>query len=93
MGLVFYHWYSLGKIRDKNHNLKKLSSIGFFNGLSSLTQMIAFSLTLVVYVVSIKRVASLLSAIYGATFLKRRMDNCKNYRICNNNYRIYTYSI
>jgi uncharacterized membrane protein len=70
MGLVFYHWYSIGKIRDKNHNLKKLSSIGFFNGLSSLTQMIALSLTLVVYVVSIKRVASLLSAIYGAIFLK-----------------------
>lgn len=32
--------------------------------------MIALSLTLVVYVVSIKRVDSLLSAIYGAMFLK-----------------------
>lgn len=71
IGLVLFHWYSIGGIlkQTKKTNLKHISLIGFFNGFSSLLQMIAFSLTLVVYVVSIKRLSTFASALYGTLFL------------------------
>lgn len=43
----------------------KLSSVGILSGLSSMFQMIALTYTLVVYVISIKRLGILLSTTWG----------------------------
>lgn len=69
IGLLIYNLYkkNLSQIRDVP--IGKMSSIGIFNGGSSFFQMTAFSLTLVVYVVSIKRLSLLINTLYGVFFL------------------------
>jgi len=44
---------------------KTLSVIGICNSLASIAQMVAFTLTLVIYVISIKRIGIIFSVMYG----------------------------
>lgn len=44
---------------------KTLSVIGICNSLASIAQMVAFTLTLVIYVISIKRMGIIFSVMYG----------------------------
>jgi drug/metabolite transporter (DMT)-like permease len=53
-------------------NLKLTAPAGFFNGIANLFQMIAFSMTLVIYVASIKKLSSVLTVIYGGIMLKEK---------------------
>ncbi|MGC9313378.1 MAG: EamA family transporter [Sediminispirochaetaceae bacterium] len=53
-------------------NLRCLIPIGFFQGCALLFQMLAVQLTLVAYVVAIKRTSTALSVIWGAIFLKEK---------------------
>ncbi|MGK7928527.1 MAG: EamA family transporter, partial [Spirulina sp.] len=46
-------------------NLRSLIAIGFFNALTVSFQMNALSLTLVVYVIAIKRISTILSVFWG----------------------------
>jgi drug/metabolite transporter (DMT)-like permease len=52
--------------------LKALILIGLFNGLAMLFQMVAISLTLVAYVISIKRTSSMLSVLLGSLLFKEK---------------------
>ena len=62
--------------RDKKHqirkNFKTLSGIGLLHGLMIVFQMIAVSLTLVAYVISIKRTSAAFSVIFGSMFFKEK---------------------
>lgn len=53
-------------------DFKALALIGLFNGLAMLFQMIAISLTLVAYVISIKRTSSMLSVLFGSLFFNEK---------------------
>lgn len=53
-------------------DFKTLALIGLFNGLAMLFQMIAISLTLVAYVISIKRTSSMLSVLFGSLFFNEK---------------------
>jgi len=53
-------------------NYKPLFSIGFFNGLTLIFQMIAINLTLVAYVISIKRSSALISVLFGHLVFKEK---------------------
>jgi len=53
-----------------------LSLVGVFTSLAYFLHMTAISLTLVVYVVSLKRTAGMITVIYGAVFFKEQ--NIKN---------------
>ncbi len=50
------------------HNLKALIGVGFFSTLTIICHMIALSLTIVPYVISIKRTNSILSVLFGKIF-------------------------
>lgn len=49
-----------------------LFPIGLFNALTSIFQMTAISLTLVVYVISIKRTSAIMSALFGHLIFKEK---------------------
>jgi len=53
-------------------NLKSLFSIGLFNGLTLIFQMIAINLTLVAYVISIKRSSAIISVLFGYLVFKEK---------------------
>ena len=50
--------------------IKTLAPIGIFSGISIICQMIAFSLTQVPYVISIKRTSALFGILWGRMFFK-----------------------
>ena len=77
VGLLSYHFLTRGRGDITYENVKKIYGIGIFNGLSSFAQMTAFSLTLVVYVVSIKRLSTVMSSVYGAIFLEEGMRDAR----------------
>lgn len=56
---------SRDRIKEIPRNLKTLFPIGFFGAVTMLAQMTAISLTLVVYVISIKRLSTALSVFWG----------------------------
>jgi uncharacterized membrane protein len=53
-------------------NYKVLFGIGFFHGLMIVVHMIAVSMTLVAYVISIKRTGAIMSVLFGALFFKEK---------------------
>jgi len=53
-------------------NLKSLFSIGLFNGLTLIFQMVAINLTLVAYVISIKRSSAIISVLFGYLVFKEK---------------------
>ncbi|HIQ49622.1 MAG TPA: EamA family transporter [Nanoarchaeota archaeon] len=53
-------------------SVKIIIPLGFISGISLLCQMIALKLTLVVYVISIKRMSSVISVIFGYLFLNEK---------------------
>jgi len=60
------------------HNTGKLTLVGLFNGATIMFQMIAVSLTLVAYVIAIKRSSAVISVVFGKIFfgekgLKQRL--------------------
>ncbi|MCK5699393.1 MAG: EamA family transporter, partial [Candidatus Aenigmarchaeota archaeon] len=54
------------------NNIKALLPIGFFTAMMHLFIMTALSLTLVAYVISIKRTNALFSVLWGALFFKEK---------------------
>jgi uncharacterized membrane protein len=63
---------SKGKTHQITKNYKTLLPIGLFHGLMIVFQMIAVSLTLVAYVISIKRTSAALSVVFGSLFFKEK---------------------
>ena len=61
---------SKGKTQQIRKNYKKLIPVGFFHGLMIVFQMIAVSMTLVAYVISIKRTSAILSVVFGSVLFK-----------------------
>jgi drug/metabolite transporter (DMT)-like permease len=59
-------------VSDISKNIKSLFPLGVFHGLVQFFQMTAVSLTLVSYVISIKRTSILLSVILGALIFKEK---------------------
>ena len=64
--------FSKGKTRQIRRNFKTLSGIGLLHGLMIVFQMIAVSLTLVAYVISIKRTSAAFSVIFGSVFFSEK---------------------
>jgi len=65
-------------LRQIGRNVRKLSVVGIFNGATILLQMVAVSLTLVAYVIAIKRSSAVISVLFGKIFfgekgLKQRL--------------------
>lgn len=67
LGLTPFFLYDDGhkELLETKSNAKELVSIGALSGLASLLQMTALTYTLVIYVISIKRLGILLSVMYG----------------------------
>ncbi|MFP4018410.1 MAG: EamA family transporter [Bacteroidales bacterium] len=63
---------SKGKIHQIRKNYKTLFPIGFFHGLMIVFQMLAVSMTLVAYVISIKRTSAVLSVVLGTVIFKEK---------------------
>src|SRR6056297_345837 len=63
---------SKGISRQIRKNYKVLFGIGFFHGLMIVVHMIAVSMTLVAYVISIKRTGAIMSVLFGALFFKEK---------------------
>lgn len=61
---------SRGKTRQITSNLRTLVPIGLFHGMMIITQMVAVSLTLVAYVISIKRTSAAISVVLGSLVFK-----------------------
>ena len=61
---------SKGKTRQVTSNLKTLVPIGLFHGLMIVFQMVAVSMTLVAYVISIKRTSAVISVVLGSMIFK-----------------------
>lgn len=59
-------------IKNISPNLKTLIPLGIFTGLGGIAQMIAINLTLVAYVVSIKRTSSIISVLSGYFIFKEK---------------------
>ncbi|MDP2585733.1 MAG: GRP family sugar transporter [Candidatus Levybacteria bacterium] len=59
-------------IKNIPANLKTLIPIGIFSGLGGIAQMTAINLTLVAYVVSIKRMSAIISVLFGHFFFKEK---------------------
>ena len=60
------------KLKQIPKNLKSLIPVGIFNGLMILFHMIAISMTLVAYLISIKRTSAILSVIMGSVIFKEK---------------------
>ena len=63
---------SKNKVQQITKNYKVLFGIGFFHGLMIVVHMIAVSMTLVAYVISIKRTGAIMSVLFGALFFKEK---------------------
>ena len=63
---------SKNRINQISKNYKTLLPIGFFHGLMIVFQMIAVSMTLVAYVISIKRTSAVLSVVFGSVLFKEK---------------------
>ncbi|MEA3317007.1 MAG: EamA family transporter [Bacteroidota bacterium] len=55
-------------------NLKPLIAVGFTNAVMILCHMIAISMTLVAYLISIKRTSAIISVIFGSIFFKPKLS-------------------
>jgi uncharacterized membrane protein len=63
---------SKGKLKQIKTNYKTLVPIGFLHGIMIVVQMVAVSMTLVAYVISIKRTSAVLSVVFGSLFFKEK---------------------
>ena len=68
--IVFYK--SRSAVKEIPRKFKSLFPIGFFHATGVVFQMIAISLALVSYVISIKRTSAIMSVIFGCVFLKEK---------------------
>ena len=72
--------YLVMRFRAKNvpmevkQHWKLLLVIGFFNALAYLLQMYAITLTLVPYLIAVKRMSVLFTSLYGFIILKERLE-------------------
>jgi drug/metabolite transporter (DMT)-like permease len=71
LSLFPFAYKKLGKEHFRN-SVKILIPVGFASGISLLCQMIAIKLTLVAYVISIKRTSSIISVAFGYFFFKEK---------------------
>jgi uncharacterized membrane protein len=62
----------LYKSKVKLSNVRALVPVGLFSGLTHITQMSALSLTLVAYVISIKRTSTIMSVLWGYLIFKEK---------------------
>lgn len=53
-------------------NIKSLAPVGIFHGLMIVFHMVAISMTLVAYLISIKRTSALMSVLFGAVIFKEK---------------------
>jgi len=60
------------KIKDISKNLKNIVEIGFFMSLSEMSLVYAFTMTLAVYAIAVKRLSILIGSLYGFKFFKER---------------------
>jgi uncharacterized membrane protein len=60
------------KLPQIRKNYKTLLPVGLFHGLMIVFQMIAVSMTLVAYVISIKRTSAVMSVVFGSLFFKEK---------------------
>lgn len=63
---------SRGDIHQIPKNFKRLASIGIAGGFSNIFLFTAYSMTLVVYTISIRRLSILFSTLYGGLFFKEK---------------------
>ena len=63
---------SRGSIQNIRTNYKALLPVGLFSALTLIFQMTAISLTLVAYVISIKRTSALMSVLFGHLIFKEK---------------------
>ncbi len=63
---------SKNKLHQIRKNYKTLLPVGFFHGLMIVFQMVAVSMTLVAYVISIKRTSAVISVVFGSLFFKEK---------------------
>jgi len=70
--LPFFLHRSGGHFPVVRHHLWVLLLVGFLSALASLFQMMAINLTLVTYVISIKRVSAVLSVVWGAIIFREK---------------------
>ncbi|MEE4197268.1 MAG: EamA family transporter [Bacteroidales bacterium] len=68
----FIFIYSRKQIRQIPKNLKTLLPVGIFHGLMIVFHMISISLTLVAYLISIKRTSALMSVVLGSALFKEK---------------------
>jgi len=61
-----------GKTTQVHANLRALLKVGLFGGLTSVCQMTAISLTLVAYVISIKRTSAIMGVLFGYLVFKEK---------------------
>lgn len=61
---------SRGSIQNIRTNYKALLPVGLFSALTLIFQMTAISLTLVAYVISIKRTSAVMSVLFGHLIFK-----------------------
>ncbi len=61
---------SRNKVREIPYNIRTLFPIGLFGALTLIAQMTAISMTLVAYVISIKRLSTALSVFWGYIIFK-----------------------
>jgi len=59
-------------IKQIPKNLKTLIPVGLFHGLMMIFHMIAISMTLVAYLISIKRTSALISVLFGTLLFKEK---------------------
>ncbi len=63
---------SKNKLKQIPKNLRSLIPVGLFHGLMMIFHMIAISMTLVAYLISIKRTSAILSVLFGALIFKEK---------------------
>jgi len=63
---------SSGSIQNIRTNYKALFPVGLFSALTLIFQMTAISLTLVTYVISIKRTSAIMSVLFGHMIFKEK---------------------
>ncbi|MBU8893276.1 MAG: EamA family transporter [Bacteroidales bacterium] len=68
--LVFFK--SKKNIKQIPKNLKSLIPVGIFHGLMIIFHMIALSMTLVAYLISIKRTSAIISVLFGVVIFKEK---------------------
>ena len=68
----FVLFKSKKNIKQIPKNLKSLIPVGVFHGLMIIFHMIAISMTLVAYLISIKRTSAIISVLFGAIIFKEK---------------------